>query len=434
MDEDWGIHVTTAGYVSIEPGAEYPPPGHPKGYAFFWQHGRILHEFQLHYITRGAGEFESETGGKKQIETGNIFLLFPGEWHRYMADPASGWREYWVGFGGAYATRLLRKGFLSPRTPVLKPRAEHALLELFTGLIGEMRAERLGFAQILAATTSLMLAMVHAAARAGESVDTHAETVIRRAKALLHERLNQPVELKALADELQVGYAWLRRNFRYHTGLALHQYHLQLRINRAMHLLSGTTVAIKEVADQTGFEDPHYFSRVFISGPLLTSTGAPTAVTFTLGNFNAYDAASDNKPAAVATALMSDFVYQQQQGTGGPDSTFSINNLNSAFTYDIYLYAQNGGYAQTATTFTISGSTKVATNAGDISNFVENTNYVRYTGIVPNAGTISGVFNDAAPNNNAGFNGLQIVEQVPEPTAISLLAVAGLLALRRRRA
>ena len=130
-------------------------------------------------------------------------------------------------------------------------------------MIGEMRAERIGFPQILAATTSLMLAIVHAAARAGESIDTHAESVVRKAKALLHERLDQPIELKGVADELHVGYAWLRRNFRHHTGLALHQYHLQLRINRAVHLLSGTTAAIKEIADQTGFEDPHYFSRVF---------------------------------------------------------------------------------------------------------------------------------------------------------------------------
>ena len=262
-DEDWGMYVTTAGYVDIESGGEYPPPGHPKGYAFFWQRGRILHEFQLHYITRGAGEFESETAGQKKIEAGSIFLLFPGEWHRYTANPQTGWREYWVGFGGQYATRLMRKGFLSPRTPVLKPRAEHALLELFTSLISEMRAERIGFSQILGATTALMLAIVHAAARAGEAVDTHAETIIRRAKVLLHDRLNQPVELKAMAAELHVGYAWLRRNFRHHTGLALHQYHLQLRINRAMHLLSGTPAPIKEIADQTGFEDAHYFSRVF---------------------------------------------------------------------------------------------------------------------------------------------------------------------------
>lgn len=263
MDEDWGLYVTTAGYVKIAPGAAYPPPGHPKGYAFFWQTGRILHEFQLHYISCGGGVFESKTGGRKQIEAGSIFLLFPGEWHRYTARGTTGWHEYWVGFDGQYARRLLRKGFLSLRTPVLKPREEHSLLDLFTGMVGEMRAERIGFSQILGATTVLMLAIVHAAARARGSIDTHAETVIRQAKSLLYERLDQPIELERVADKLHVGYAWLRRNFLHHTGLALHQYHLQLRINRAMHLLSGTTVTIKEVAAQSGFDDALYFSRLF---------------------------------------------------------------------------------------------------------------------------------------------------------------------------
>jgi AraC-like DNA-binding protein len=262
-DEDWGIYVTVAGYVKIAPNGIYPPPGHPKGYAFSWQNGRILHEFSLHYIPCGSGVFESESGGRKKIEAGSVFLLFPGEWHRYKTQAATGWHEYWVGFNGEYAKRLLRKGFLSPRKPVLKLRDEHALLDIFTGMIGEMRAERRGSTQILGANTSLMLSIIHAAARAKGDVTSHSEAVIRRAKTLLHDRVDQAIELDWVAGELRVGSAWLRRNFSYHTGLPLHQYHLQLRINRAMHLLSGTSAAIKEIAMQTGFKDAHYFSRFF---------------------------------------------------------------------------------------------------------------------------------------------------------------------------
>jgi hypothetical protein len=25
-------------------------------------------------------------------------MLFPGEWHRYSPDPATGWDEHWVAF------------------------------------------------------------------------------------------------------------------------------------------------------------------------------------------------------------------------------------------------------------------------------------------------------------------------------------------------
>ena len=170
------------------------------------------------------------------------------------------------------------------------------------------------------------------------------------------------------------------------------------------------------------------------SGPLLTSTGAASLVTVSLGNFKAYDTVSDVRPSAVAQALMSDFVYQETLGTGGPNSTFAINNLNPAFTYDLYLYAQNGGYASTATIFTIGGVSMTADNSGNIGSFVLNTNYVLYSGLIPNgAGTISGTFNDARPSDNAAFNGLQLVEIVPEPAALSLVGLAGLLVLRRRR-
>jgi hypothetical protein len=59
---------------------------------------------------------------------------------------------------------------------------------------------------------------------------------------------------------------------------------------------------------------------------------------------------------------------------------------------------------------------------------------VLFSGLAPTPlGTISGTFNDVAAGNNAAFTGLQVVEQVPEPTAAALLAFSGLLALRRRR-
>jgi AraC-like DNA-binding protein len=262
-DEDWGIYVTTAGYVNVPPGGSYPPPGHPEGYEFFYQKGRVLHEFQLHYITRGGGDFESASAGPARIEPGMVFMLFPGEWHRYTSWAATGWYEYWVGFGGQYATHLLQRGFVSRAHPVLRPGNEHALLDLFTGMISGMRREGAGSSHILGATASLMLATVYAGARSKDGGNTHAETVIRKVKALFHERLDAPLKMEQVAEDLHVGYAWLRRIFHDHTGLALHQYHLQLRLNRAMNLLGGSLITVKEVAHQTGFDDAHYFSRLF---------------------------------------------------------------------------------------------------------------------------------------------------------------------------
>ena len=111
-DKAWGMHVTTAGYNRITPDMEYPPPGHPERYTFAWKSGRVLDEYQLHYFPRGGGFFESQ--GQRKIEAGDFFLLFPGTWHRYTPCPETGWDEFWTGFQGDDADRLVKQGF-SPR-------------------------------------------------------------------------------------------------------------------------------------------------------------------------------------------------------------------------------------------------------------------------------------------------------------------------------
>jgi AraC-like DNA-binding protein len=262
-DRNWGLYVTTAGYLSVPTGGAYPPEGHPQDYEFSWETGRVLREFQIHYISRGGGVFESEDSGKHAIEAGSIFVLFPGVWHRYTIRQQMGWDEYWVGFSGQYATRLLRKGFFKPNQPVIKPCGEHSLLDLFAQLLSEMRAERTGFSQILGAITSLLVANLNAASQSQHGSFNRSKAVIDKAKSLLQERLEQSMNLCDLAGELHVGYAWLRREFHRHMGMALHQYQLQLPINKAMKLLSGSDARIKQISSQTGFEDAHYFSRIF---------------------------------------------------------------------------------------------------------------------------------------------------------------------------
>ena len=48
-----------------------------------------------------------------------------------------------------------------------------------------------------------------------------------------------------------------------HTGSSPHQYLLELRLARARNLLEETSLSVKEVAQNAGFEDEHYFCRFF---------------------------------------------------------------------------------------------------------------------------------------------------------------------------
>jgi predicted molibdopterin-dependent oxidoreductase YjgC len=50
-DINWGIFLNVAGKATIACNTVYPPKEHPSEYCFQWETGRILHEYQLNYIT-----------------------------------------------------------------------------------------------------------------------------------------------------------------------------------------------------------------------------------------------------------------------------------------------------------------------------------------------------------------------------------------------
>lgn len=55
----WGMSINGIGFQSIDPKGSYPLKGHPIGYTFNPDRGRIIDEFALVYIVKGEGTFAS---------------------------------------------------------------------------------------------------------------------------------------------------------------------------------------------------------------------------------------------------------------------------------------------------------------------------------------------------------------------------------------
>ena len=64
-DKDWGLYLNVAGKTIIPPGTIYPSKSHPSGYYFTWDIGRILHEYQIVYITEGVSPTRFRTAAQK---------------------------------------------------------------------------------------------------------------------------------------------------------------------------------------------------------------------------------------------------------------------------------------------------------------------------------------------------------------------------------
>ncbi len=262
-DRKWGWHVTTAGQMRMHPGQAYPPPGHPKGYNFDWTKGRVLDSHALVYISRGSGIFESRHSARQVIDAGQVMFLFPGVWHRYRPDRQTGWDEHWVGFDGVMARSWVKNKFFSSRAPVFKPGQEEKWLTLFTELLTVIKLNRPALQQVMAGFTAQMLGLLYSGQQAGLAGDDQALLIVQKAITRMQTELEKGLNAQALARELNVSYSSFRHLFQQHTGSSPHQYLLELRLVRARNLLTETSLSVKEISQQTGFEDEHYFCRFF---------------------------------------------------------------------------------------------------------------------------------------------------------------------------
>ncbi|MBQ5603681.1 MAG: AraC family ligand binding domain-containing protein, partial [Bacteroidales bacterium] len=156
-DHLWGLSINSVGQQLIGKNEVYPPQLHPTRYLFNTEKGRILNEYQLLYITRGSGRFVSESGGSQNIKEGQMFMLFPGEWHNYHPDPETGWNEYWIGFEGDIIRQWVDNGFFSKENPVYNVGLNEEIISLYKRARIIAEAQEANYQQALAGIVGNLL-------------------------------------------------------------------------------------------------------------------------------------------------------------------------------------------------------------------------------------------------------------------------------------
>lgn len=263
-DALWGLTVTTIGYEEIAPGDEYPTHGHADGYYFNLERGRELNDYQLLYITEGEGEFHSTTVPNATLHEGDLFLLFPGEWHSYHPNPSKGWKSYWIGFKGRNMDDRVRANFLSPTKPIYHIGFSDAIVRLYKQAYDTAIEEAAYSQQLLAGIVNHLIGMMYSLERNIELSRNQLHVdMINRARLRIRESLELPLTIQQVAEDMGVSYSNFRKLFKEHTGISPAVYQQDLRLQRAKELLSTTNMSIKEIAYRLNFESPDYFSAKF---------------------------------------------------------------------------------------------------------------------------------------------------------------------------
>lgn len=81
----------------------------------------------------------------------------------------------------------------------------------------------------------------------------------------MERTLDMPLRHSALAKRVGLSQRQMERLFRRYLGCSPKQYHQQLRLQQARHLLIKTGMSVTEVSVACGFSTPSYFSRCYSS-------------------------------------------------------------------------------------------------------------------------------------------------------------------------
>ncbi len=263
-DTQWGLTIMSVGMQEIAPDEEYPPYGHPVRYHFAPNKGRVLSEYQLIFLTRGAGRFYSEFTDKEGIvvKEGDMFLLFPGVWHSYRPESASGWTEMWIGFNGQIVEQWHKSGLIDPARPVFHVGVKEEIVSLYRQAMRFADAQEAAFQQMLCGIVCNLLSSGIYYDRNAGFRKNRIQDLISGARAYIS---SNPVEAtpESAAAHVNIGYSKMRKLFKQYTGLTLGQYIAEVRANKAKDLLSNTELPIGEIALKLGFSNEEYFSTYF---------------------------------------------------------------------------------------------------------------------------------------------------------------------------
>ncbi len=213
----------------------------------------------LIYCRAGQGWLET-VDGRLVIGGGDLLLLPKGQAHVYGADPDKPWTLYWVHFDGELVADFLHPLGQGPLRHIgVQPR----LLAEFDALLG-LRKQGLSLPHFIYAAhqlqsllASLAVLPARAQLKSGRVLDVDAVQAVMRAH--LHGSLN----LDELAAQFKLSRFHFAKTYRALTGHAPIQDFIQLKMAHACRLLDEGEQGIRQVAEQLGYEDVYYFSRLF---------------------------------------------------------------------------------------------------------------------------------------------------------------------------
>lgn len=213
----------------------------------------------LAYCADGAGELGTDAG-RWAVAAGDLLVLPAGTAHSYAAARDRPWSLYWVHYEGRLSDEYTR--YMDASQPVVGIGPQPRLIadfEMLFSLRGAGFAER----EYVHAACQLKAMLTHVARLIAGRGGRGTRIDLDQIQQLMHLRIDRELDLDDLARVANLSKFHFIRKFKQLTGHAPIQHFIHLKMQHACQLLDTSQEPVKRIANRVGYEDPHYFSRLF---------------------------------------------------------------------------------------------------------------------------------------------------------------------------
>ncbi|MDD9267162.1 AraC family ligand binding domain-containing protein [Paenibacillus sp. GCM10023248] len=214
-------------------------------------------EYAIGVTLRGIQEYNLE--GSLQLSYQNGIMLFhPEQAHDGMAHDKTGLDYVMLYFEPQLLLEVIeKKDIIRFSKPIVyDDRLQRQILSLSNAICNEKDE---------ALCSELFLSLTDRLVQTKLSTDNKKDnTLIRKAKDMLHANLEHVLKLDEISSELQLSKFQFIRLFKAHTGISPYQYFLNCKIERAKQLIEKTKDVYSAVA-ACGFVDLTHLNKHFKS-------------------------------------------------------------------------------------------------------------------------------------------------------------------------
>lgn len=248
-------------YVDLYPiqfGKEDCPPLHSFG-------PTKKNHYLFHYVLSGSGRFYvTEEQESYQLVAGQGFLMSPDQIYSYEADKENPWSYLWVEFDGLKAKYFLQQAGLSHQQPIFSQKKPASTSPVYREMQQILASYDRQPSHVIGSLYLLMGALIEESLTKKPYLhDDSKEFYIREAINFIEKNFQHPISIGDLANQCNLSPYYFSRLFKEQMSISPQQFIIQYRLNKACELLQGTSLTLREIAEQIGYSNQFNLSNAF---------------------------------------------------------------------------------------------------------------------------------------------------------------------------